>query len=259
MKLSRSVLPIIVLSLFGAVSAQNLTKPYTEWSQGEAQKLASQSGWAKSYTSPESRAGAEALNVSREQAQTANRGGGNPGSVARFGGNPPVVIRLHSAPVIRQAIVRMQQIAAKYDKMSDADKAAFDAGRKGYLDCAICKDYYVITLTKYTDASGQTVDDGMFQSLTLADLKGQVTLVNDKGESRPIYQFTPSKGGSDAAILFFARRDSEGKLLIGPDTKEIEVVFSNDFRTRERRYGYLVPSKFEFSTSKMKVGDEIQF
>ena len=240
-------------------SGQDLNKPYTEWSERNAQKIATQSGWAKTYTSIEGLAAAEADNVRREQAQTANRGGGNPGSVSRAGGNPPIVIRLHSAPVVRQAMVRLQQIQVKYDKMSDAEKAQFDESRKVFLDCAICKDYYVVTVTKYTDASGQSVDDGMFQALTLEDLKGHIKLVNDKGEERELFQFTPSKGGSDAAVLFFKRLDDSGNALVRPEVKDIEFVVSNDFKSRDRRYGPLLPRKFEFSVKKMMVGDDVQF
>ena len=41
-------------------SGQDLKKPYTEWSERNAQKIATQSGWAKTYTSIEGLAAAEA-------------------------------------------------------------------------------------------------------------------------------------------------------------------------------------------------------
>ena len=46
--------------------------------------------------------------------------------------------------------------------MSDADKAAFDKGREKFLECGICKDYYVVTLTKFKDSTGTAVDEGIF-------------------------------------------------------------------------------------------------
>ena len=99
----------------------------------------------------------------------------------------------------------------------------------------------------------------MFQALTLDDLKGHIKLVNDKGEERELFQFTPSKGGSDAAVLFFKRLDDAGNALVRPDVKDIEFVVSNDFKSRDRRYGPLLPRKFEFSVKKMMVGDDVQF
>jgi len=259
MKIFTNALILGLFVLISSTTAQDVNKPFTEWSERNAQKIASQSGWAKTFTSTESLAGADSDNIRREQGQSANRGGGNPGSVGRSGGNPPVVIRLHSAPVIRQALVRLHQLAVKYDKMSAEEKAQFDESRRIFLDCAICKDYYVVTLTKYTDASGQSVDDGMFQALTLNDLKGHIKLVNDKGQERELFEFTPSKGGSDAAVLFFKRLDDNGNALVTPDTKELRFVVSNDFKSRDKRYGPLVPRQFEFSVKKMMVGDQIQF
>ncbi|MBA2735577.1 MAG: hypothetical protein H0U50_02195, partial [Pyrinomonadaceae bacterium] len=60
-------------------------------------------------------------------------GGSNPRSIARNFGSPPVVIRLHSALPIRQALVRIQQISAGYDKMDEKQKADFDAGQRDFL------------------------------------------------------------------------------------------------------------------------------
>lgn len=260
MKLSTSILVIGWCLLASSVSAQKVAeKPFNTWSKGEAQKIVSESPWAKTYVSTESGALAEAQQINREQGQTANRGGGNPGSVARNLGNLPVVIRLHSALVVRQATVRLQQIAGGYDKMSDSERAAFDAGRKGFLECAICKDYYVVTLTKYTDASGESVNDGIFQSITLAEIKGNVSLVNDKGETREVIQFTPAKGGGDSSIFFFKRNDENGKPLLTPESKELEFVFTNTFLQSAKRYQGLVPRKFEFPVSKMVIDGSVIF
>lgn len=234
-------------------------KPYTEWNKDVAMKLVNDSPWAKTYSSTEGKAAAEQSNISREQRQTANSGGGNPGSVARSGGNPPIVIRLHSAPVIRQATVRLQQLNVKYDKMSDAEKTAFDANRKVFLECAICKDYYVVTITKFADATGESVSDGIFSGLKLEDVKGNIALVNDKGERREVAQFTPSKGGSDASVFFFKRLDDNGHPLLTPETKELQFVFSNTFIDMNKRDAGLYPRRFEFSVPKMVVNGEVMF
>jgi len=255
------VLPILlVLFLAANTPAQKfLSKPYTEWKKDDALKLISESGWAKTYQSTEASASADMESIRRSQGQTANRGGGNPGSVNRSGGFPPVVARLHSSPYVRQALIRLRQLNSDYDKMSAEEKSKFDASTKGFLECPICKDYYVITLTKYTDSSGQSVNEGIFEAFTLDDLKGNVFLVNDKDEKREIFQFTPAKGAGDSSILFFKRLDDQGKPFLTPDSKNFELRFSGEFIDTDKRYSGLYPRKFEFSISKMTIDGKVIF
>ncbi len=261
MKLSTTVVCLALLGILSssAFGQKFLSKPWTERSKDEALSLLSNSAWAKTYSSIESGARAEAQSMARGSRDTVNRGGGNPGSVSRDLGNLPVVIRLHSSPYVRQAMVRLQQLGAKYDKMNPEEKAKFDASRKGYLDCAICKDYYVVTITKFTDSSGETVNEGIFQSMSLEDVKGHITLANDAGEERELVQFTAPKTGGDPAIFFFKRTDDAGKALLTPETKELRFVFSNEFVQKDKRYSALYPRRFEFPVSKMIVSEAISF
>ena len=261
MKISTTVVCLTLLGILSSsVCGQKfLNKPWTEWSRDEALSILSNSAWAKTYSSIEGGARADAQALARAGRDTVNRGGGNPGSVRSDLGNLPIVIRLHSSPYIREAMVRMQQLGAKYDKMSPEGKAMFDASRKGYLECAICKDHYVVTITKYTDASGESVNEGFFQSMSLEDLKGHITLANDAGEERELIQFTPPKTGGDNAIFFFKRTDEAGKALITPETKELRFVFSSEFIQKDKRYSALYPRRFEFPVSKMIVSEAVYF
>ena len=59
---------------------------------------------------------------------------------------PGVTVRLRSALPIRQALLRLKQIEAKYDNMSENDRADFDARMKGLIDCPACGENYIITL-----------------------------------------------------------------------------------------------------------------
>lgn len=262
MKFKKSILISLVwLScLTCTISAQKvLEKPFQKWSKDEAIKILSDSSWARTYQSNEGTSVAAAQQVAREQNQTASSGGSNPRSVGRNFGPPPVVIRLHSALPIRQAMIRMQQLSAGYDKMDEKKKADFDAGTKAFLSCAICQNYYVITLTQFPDSSGQGVEEGIFEKMALEDMKGNVSLVNEKGERRELVQFTPPKGRGDSAVFFFARKDDSGNSFLTPQNKDFKFVFKNDFLTNKNRYAYLVPRNFEFKVSKMMIGDNLEF
>lgn len=260
MKQSKCFLFVLFLLSVGTVIGQkDYDKPVEKWGQEEALRIVNESAWAKSYQSSAGQAGAAAVTVAREQSQSVYSGGSNPRSIARNFGPPPVYLRLHSSEVLRKATLRLQQIAAGYDKMSGEDKAKYDASRKMFLDCAICKDYYVVTLTKAPYSSSQSVDEGVFQGMTLADLKGNVRLVNDRGEVRELIQFTPPKNSGDSALFFFKRTDEAGKHLITPESKELRFVFTNDFLEPKNRYAYLLPRSFDFKVSKMMVGDKLMF
>ena len=98
--------------------------------------------------------------------------------------------------------------------MLDEQRANFDESTKKFLACAICQNYYVVTLTKFKDVSMSSVDDGIFQNLKYEDLKGKIWLVNDLNEKRELAQFTPPKGSGDSAVFFFKRTDDKGAPLL---------------------------------------------
>lgn len=256
------VLLILILTLACAIplSAQKfLTKPYTEWSKDEALKVATDSAWAKQFSSVDAAAGVDARAATRARMDSVNSGGNRAGSVSATLGSLPVTIRIHSSLLVRKALVRLQQIEIKYDKMDDSKKAAFDASKKGFLDCAICKDYYVVTLTRYIDSSGQSIDQGMFAAIKPEEIIGKVSLINDKGERRDLIQFNPAKSGTDSAVFYFKRTDDNGNPLVTKDTKDLEFVFSGEFMQWEKRYAGQYPKKWEFDIQKMIVDGNVSF
>ncbi len=237
-----------------------LEKPYTEWGKDDTWRFISDSAWSKPYTSTIGATNAAAGQVNRETSQTVYSGGSNPRSIARDYGPPPVTMRLHSALIVRQAIVRLQQIDAGYDKMSATDKATFDASRKKFLECAICSDYYVITLTKSADSSHASAEEAVFQGMTLNDVKGHIKLVTDTGEERELVQFNAPKTSSDQAVFYFKRLGAAGKPLVTADTKSIRFVFDSDFlEPANNRFAYLVPRNYEFKVSKLIIGGKVDF
>jgi hypothetical protein len=260
MKRNGILLAICFCLLAIPVFAQkNLEKPFDQWGREESLKLVNDSPWSKPYQSTAGSTVAAAGQVAREQTQTVNSGGSNPRSVSRDFGPPPVTMRLHSALVVRQALVRLEQFEVGYDKMNATDKAAFDAARKSFLDCSICKDYYVITLIKSPDPSGSSTEEAIFQGMTFNDMKGNIKLVNDKGEERELVQFNAPKNSRDRAVFYFKRLDASGNPFLTPDSKYFKFSFESTFLSTSNRFAYLVPHNFEFKVSKIVVGDKVMF
>ena len=234
-------------------------KPLEEMNREDALRIIRESPYAKTYQSEAGGAAADAANAAREQNQSVYRGGSNPRSTARTVGTTPIVARLHSSMPVRRALVRLRQIDNKYDDMSGAERERFDEAQKGLLDCAICQDYYVVSLIKFKDTTPGAVDEGIFQRSSLIDLKGNIWLQTESGAKLELFQFTPPRGGGDAAYLFFKRTDTDGNPFITVRMKKFRLVFSNDFLDARNPYAAYLPRDFEFSVEKIVVGNKVDF
>ncbi|HVQ39311.1 MAG TPA: hypothetical protein VMS31_17360 [Pyrinomonadaceae bacterium] len=257
----RLFLAFFLCSLTLSVLAQKPDKPFQKWSKDESIKLLGHSPWAQTYQSQEGIAAASRDQAGREQADFGRQRSTAPGTAgsARTSTPIPVVVRLHSALPVRQALVRLRQLSANYDKMSENERGDFDKSTEGFLKCSICQSHYVVTLTRFVDSSGQTIEEGVFQRMTLDQLKGNVWLLNDKGEKRELVQFNPPKGVTDMAVLYFARQDEKGKPFLTPESKKFELGFNSAFLGTGNPYGAWLPIRFEFGVSKLLVDNQLTF
>lgn len=255
-----SFLVILLLTLFVAPATfgqKYLQKPYKEWSKDDAGKVLSDSPWATTYQSEEGLVAAQSQQQARDSSD--NNRGTYRGNQGRVDPPVPIIVRLHSALPVRQASVRLSQIASNYDKLNSEEQAKFDMSTAKFLECGICKGYYVVTLSKFPHSS-MSVTEGLFQSLKLEDLKGKVWLVNDKGEKLELTEFTPPKGATDAAVLFFKRTNDKGEEFFLPTDKEIKLSFATEFRdSSSNSYGKLVPRTLEFKVAKMVADGKLLF
>lgn len=236
---------------------KTLEKPYQQWSKDEAMKIIGSKPFADQYQSAEELAKAAKEQQQREQGDT-RMSGNERGRTSVIQTPTSIIIRLHSALPVRQAMVRLRQISANYDKMNEDDKKKFDESQKILLTCPICESYYVVTLTKGISKS-ESVVDGLFQTMKFEDFKGKVWLVNDKGERREVAQFTPPKTYSDPAVFYFKRTDEKGNLLLTTENKEFKFLFDSSLLEGSNPYGSLIPRSFEFSLSKLIFNNKIEF
>lgn len=253
---STGILVFAVLVLFAIpIQAQKfLDKPFTSWSRENAMDVLTESPWAKMNQNMNAAASADMREAARSQSD--NRlSGQERGRSERSGGVAPVIARLHSAAPIRQALARLNQIAAGYDKMNAEKKAAFDESAKRLLECPICQSHYVVTLTQAPNSSGQSVEEALFQGMTLAQMKGNIWLEDERGQKRELAQFIAPEKRGDSAVFFFPRKNEKGEELFGENSKEVNVVFNNLFLTSSsNRFAALLPRRFEFGVAKMKFG-----
>ena len=264
MKVRIILLAALACSFSASIFAQKpFDKPFQKWNREDAQKILNESPWIATYQSVEGMAAADkqAMLTDQDSSNAARVGprATDGRAQAKSLSVPLITVRLHSSMVVRQALVRLQQITANYDKMDEAKRTAFDASTKDILDCPYCKNYYIVTMGKSVDPSHQTVDEGLFQTITAIQMKGMVWLVNESGVRSPLAQFLPPKTGSDPAIFFFPRRDTSGKELIAPDSKNFKIEFSGDFFTSKNPYAAIIPHSFEFDVAKLVHDNQLVF
>ena len=218
---------IVAFFLTTPSSAQKAwQRPYQQWNIDDTEKVLTDSPWV----------------------HTLQKGGVSsipfPNMGARSMGG--VTLRLRSGLPVRQAIVRLRQIKANYDRMSPEEKAAFDERQKISLECPGCKNNYIVAL--YPPPS-------RLKEIPLDVLKGYIQLRNDRGESRPLVHIELPGTASDEAILFFSRLNEKGEALLTPTSKKFGITFDPDV-FRNDAMGIV---RFEFDVSKLILNGEVAF
>ncbi len=201
--------------------------PYQQWTQAEVENILTNSPWA----------------------QTLQKGGMStslpfPGGGAL--GMESVTLQLRSGLPVRQAIVRLRQLKANYDRLNAEQKASFDKQAQAVLECPGCKKNYVITVTPSPDN---------LKRLSSDVLKGYIQIRNERGESRPLVHFDLPKTPGGDAVLFFPRFDEKGEPLLTTSHKKLIVLFDSEIFRNDR----MGSARFEFDVSKLILDGEVSF
>ena len=213
------------------------SKPYQQWTKQDVVKLGTDSPWAQVRHADVSVGGF----------------GGEPGAYMRA-----VTIQLRSALPIRQALVRVKQLEAKYDAMNERQRAEFDAKTREMLDCPVCADKYVVALgPPVTTGPGVNALEAL-RSANLGLLQEIVYISNERGERRKLVHFNGPRFVGDEALFFFPRLDEQGRPLLTPENKKLFFFFdSQGLRTG---YGIaVIPKRFEFNVSRLIVNGKVEF
>jgi hypothetical protein len=231
-------------------------RPYQEWTKQDVAKLLNDSPWARTQT--------VRIATRKQLRSVAGQVSAAPGSgpvptnaQAALGGadaavNYSFTIRLRSSLPIRQAIVRLVQLDAKYDAMEPAQKKLLDEQTKELLECRECVDNYIISVGfGSTNSSGVDPIYDWFRGQSVESLKGYIYIQNDQGERRALSGFVPPRVLGDEAFFLFARNDREGKPLVTPKNKKLL------FRMSDANAGSV--TNFSLDVSRMVVDGRLEF
>lgn len=254
MKLSnRSRLSVALALLFACAfssSAQLEKKPYTEWTEKEADKVLNNSGWGQTQTFTDTSLQKSSIaddpkTASRTQAESNSNGSLDYGN-SDLGGtrvsDVPIVnfrMRLLTARPVREAIVRMlairrkeepgAQLAAQFQKFIDSDSS-------DQIIIAVVCDAPKVT-TSFQKARA------LLHNVTTAELKPNTFLHVKGGPSVPLEEYQPPRPDGLGARFIFPRTIN-GKPAITAENGEVrfysemgeKFTLNRKFRVKDMMY-----------------------
>ena len=231
---SGSAFLLVALALWVPAAGQGSDfwhkKEYRQWSEKECRKLLEDSPWAKRYTlsqtliEPLENASSERARETRPQISY----------LAQF----------RSASPVRQAVVRLTQINAKYDEMTPEQKAAFDKQSEAFL----AKRFPETIVLHISYSSNVQADDREmarhWRSQTAETLKNFVFLIPPDGEKVPLSGYAVTQGAG-RELQFEFPRHIKGRPLVGPEDKTLQVEFIHPAIRGQRETRVLLAFKVE--------------
>ncbi|HSR53170.1 MAG TPA: hypothetical protein VLV83_20290 [Acidobacteriota bacterium] len=199
---------LLFLSALAADNGEILEKSYLEWTQEEAVWVLNESPWARRETFTQVVEGVgSGVRGEREILST-------------------YFVRFLSAPPIRQAYVRIQQLQNGYAEMTDADQRDFDANSRRLLRLPV-RQWIVITLAFRSNEPDRELEFKQhFQVQTIETLRRTTSLSTPRfAKLEPVAYFPPAEDGVGARFVF--PRQVDGVDVISPQDAtvsfEIEV------------------------------------
>jgi hypothetical protein len=252
------VVAMLAKGLFSSMLAQDSTldKPVERWTKEEARIILNNSPWVITQEVRIRYAGESRPVAGGPSPTTGTSNRSEQNSISSAGAEAPVdfqfMVRLRSALPIRQALMRIRQLEAKSEKMSDKERADFDAKTKGLLECPPCVDNYVLTLSsKSAQNPGADAVYAVFKGARLEDLKRYIYIANEQGERRPLIHFVSPKVPGEEAIFFFPRFDDKNVPLLTSENKELLFsLTSNEIN---------IITSFRVSVSKLVRNGKVEF
>jgi hypothetical protein len=222
-------------------------KDWKTWTKSDCKKMLEDSPWARRILIEN--------NASNSSLPSAGQGQQHQGQLGNSGtGEITYYVQLRSAAPVRQAVIRQAQIDAKYEKMSDAEKKAFDDKMEQQMNMIKPE---VIAIHVVFDASKQDLGSSVtsfWHSLPPDTVPMNFYLVTEKGTKVPPMTFSFVTGTENEFDITFPR-NAGADPVIATGAKSLKVQFQNpavgDFPVK--------PVNAEFKLDKMTWDGKVAF
>ena len=232
-----------------------VTKPYTEWSAKEVERiLLKDSPWTYQLLLNSSSSGAQIATNSKGGGGGSSKGGGGDtggggdsaaggasgGAGGSSGGPPPIYINWYARP-IREALARQTMLLVPNAPQQQIDNIL------NYKS-----EFYEVLVTGMNlggGGRGGREGRGAAQSgdSALAKFKEETYLLKKNNMKIPLANLVLPRNRNAATHLQFAK-EADGKPTLTPEDKEVTLVI----RINEQSY------KFKFEFAKMMIGDKLE-
>src|SRR5215831_9742032 len=228
------VVIILLLTLFGSAIAQK-DKKWTEWNKKEADKMLSDSPWAKTQTDtdtsegfyqPTSAGGVNGARTTASNSSAAGQGATNQSTSVTY------IVRFFSARPIRSALIRSIELDKKDRDAATVEKMHNFAEGKA-------QDSIIVTVS-YKAGSGadaRSLNPVMqsFNGATTGTLKNKTYLQRSDGKQLFLEEYVPPGADGFGARFIFLRMPDE-KPFIDSNSKEIRFYTEFDNVKVDRRF-----------------------
>lgn len=207
-------------------------KEYAKWSKRDCQKILSDSPWASSYT------------IGTVLFQPVNQ----ESAVSGRDTQPQMTYtaQFWSAKPVRQAIVRLQQLEGKYDKLSAEQKKAFDDRAAQFLEMDSSEQ--VVIQVNYAGSQAFMLSVVRYwRQKTEGDLMQSFTLIAEGKRVSPARVIQSTGGGNELQLIFPRRVNGEPLLTESNKELRLEIIDPNETFT--------IP----FKAKNMKMGSELVY
>lgn len=226
-----------------AVFAQQFweKKDYRRWSKDECQKLLAESPWAREFR-------IEKTTVELLQETS---------PVDRSRVEEPWVryrIQFRSALPIRQAVVRLSAIDAKYDGFSEEQKRNFDSKAEKYISTTF-PDTILVHVSYDSNVTSYEGDLARYwHNQTPGQIQSTAFLMNSRGAKVELVHYVPGSGSRPEFDLYFPRQIN-GLAVLLPEDKNVSVELTHP------AIGTLPSQRIflEFRAAKMSVGGQLTY
>lgn len=260
------VLFTLLVSLAASAAEFWEKKKYTEWSEKECRKLLSDSPWAQQKSADSE------VNIFKASDNPVSMNVPEEGDLPPPNADPTArestagaterqqrvdmfyVLQLRSAPPVRQAFIRLNQLTQKYDQMTPEQKQKFDQWSEKYLASEF-PDTVVVYVEYGSNADGDAREMNRYwRNQTTDTLKNFTYLIGANGINAPLQQYVAEQSERRVFQFQFPRLVNS-QPIVGPDDKGLQVEFVHpNIRNRgEKRV--LV----EFKLKKMIVGGQLVY
>jgi|HubBroStandDraft_6_1064221.scaffolds.fasta_scaffold265521_2 hypothetical protein len=247
----RSVITVMAVFCLAVLTAGAddfwVKKDWKTWTKGDCKKMLEESPWAKRSLVENNASNGSLPSAGQGSQSTAQLGNEGTGEITYY-------VQLRSAAPVRQAVIRQAQLDGKYDKMSDAEKKAFDDKMEKEMNLIKPE---VIAVHVVFEANRVPLGDAVtkfWHSLPADSVPMNFYLVTEKGTKVPPMTFSFAKDTETEFDVTFPRNIGADP-TIAPDAKSMKIQFPNpavgDFAAKT------VTSEYKFD--KMSWNGKVTF